>query len=263
MASVFFELAAMQALAANYEETLVRLSPDSLALLLSTEPLTQPAFRWRGAAGPVDDTEADTIDALVGTCYAELMTPIIEGPTMPLGMVFPFVTSAVPTGALECDGATYLRTDYPDLYAALDSAYIVDADHFKVPDLLGRTVIGVGHGTGLSTYAMDASGGEESHILSTAQLPNHSHAVTDPGHTHTLTDPGHAHNITVRGNGNPGIYNAGTNQGIFVTGSTTTVTTGVTQASATTGILVGSTGSGAGHENRQPYRALRYAIWAS
>jgi len=259
----FFDFAAMQALAANYEETLVRLSPDSLALLLSTEPLTQPAFRWRGAAGPVDGTEADIIDALVGTCYAELMTPIIEGPTMPLGMIFPFVTSAVPTGALECDGTTYLRTDYPDLYAALDSAFIVDTDHFKVPDLLGRTVIGVGHGTGLSTYAMDASGGEEAHILSTAQLPNHSHAVTDTGHTHGVTDGGHTHSYTFRAAASAGALQSGTNSGNVGTGTTAPSPTGVTVNSATTGILVGSTGSGASHENRQPYRALRYAIWAS
>jgi len=263
MASVFFDLAAMQALAANYEETLVRLSPDSLALLLSTEPLTQPPFRWRGAAGPVDDTEADTIDALVGTCYAELMTPVIEGPTMPLGMVFAFVTASVPTGALECDGATYLRTDYPDLYAALDSAFIVDADHFKVPDLLGRTVIGVGSGSGLSTYAMDDSGGEESHILSTAQLPNHSHTVTDPGHAHGVTDPGHTHTYTFRAAASAGALQSGTNSGNVGSGTTSRDATGVSVNSATTGILVGSTGSGAGHENRQPYRALRYAIWAT
>jgi len=263
MGSVFFEFAAMQALAANYEETLVRLSPDSLALLLSTETLTWPPWRWRGAAGPVDDTEADIIDALVGTCYAELMTPIIEGPTMPLGMIFPFATSAVPTGALECDGATYLRTDYPDLYAALDSAYIVDADHFKVPDLLGRTVIGVGTGSGLSTYAMDASGGEEAHTLTTAQLPAHNHAITDPGHGHSHNDPGHTHTFNRRGSGTSGVYQAGTNQGPSVSDTTNQSFTGITITAATTGISVGNTGSGASHENRQPYRALRYAIWAT
>jgi len=246
---------ALIALASYAEGQIVRLNKDSLTLLLMLTEFANTTS-WNNADEPLTDAEQDNLDAIVSQAFADL-----EGFAM-LGTIFPYVTAATPAGALDCDGSTYLRTDYPNLYAALDSAFIVDADHFKVPDLLGRTVIGVGHGTGLSTYAMDDSGGEESHVLSTAQLPNHSHTVTDPGHNHTLTDHGHAHNITVRGNGSPGIYNAGTNQGAFVTGSTTTDTTGITQASATTGILVGSTGSGASHENRQPYRALKYAIWA-
>jgi len=246
---------ALIALASEMNGQIVSLNANSLTLLLMALEFANTTS-WNNAGEPLTDAETDNLDAIVSQAFADL-----EGFAM-LGTIFPFATAATPLGALLCDGSTYLRTDYPDLYAALDSDFIVDADHFKVPDLLGRTVLGVGHGTGLSTYAMNDSGGEESHVLTTAQLPSHNHTLTDPGHNHTLTDPGHRHNITVRGNGNPGIYNAGTNQGIFVTGNTTTDQTGITQATTITGITVASAGSGAGHENRQPYRALKYAIWA-
>jgi len=234
---------------------IVRLNGDSLTLLLMLAEFANTTS-WNNAGEPLTDAEKDDLDAIVSQTFADL-----EGFAM-LGTIFPYATATTPAGALDCDGSTHLRVAYPALYAALDSAYIVDADHFKVPDLLGRTVIGAGSGSGLSTYAVDASGGQEAHTLSTTEIPSHNHGVTDPGHQHAVLDGGHSHNITVRGNGSPGIYNAGTNQGAFVTGSTTTNSTGVGINTATTGISVGNTGSGSSHENRQPYRALKYAIWA-
>jgi microcystin-dependent protein len=242
-------------LALYAEGQIVRLNKDSLTLLLMLTEFANTTA-WNNAGEPLTDAEEDNLDAIVSQTFAEL-----EGFAM-LGTIFPYCTAATPVGALDCDGSTHLRTDYPALYAALDTAYIVDADHFKVPDLLGRTVIGVGHGTGLSTYAMDASGGAEGHILSTPELPNHSHAVTDTGHTHSITDHGHTHayNAPAASNfsnvGSPGFPLR------TVGASTNAATTGIAIDSATTGILVASTGSGASHENRQPYRALKYAIWA-
>jgi len=241
-------------LALYAEGQIVRLNGDSLTLLLMLTEFANTT-QWNNAGEPLTDAETDDLDAIVSQTFLELEVSAM------LGTIFPYATAATPPGALDCDGSTHLRVDYPDLYAALDSAYIVDADHFKVPDLLGRTVIGVGHGTGLSTYAMNNSGGTEGHVLTTAQLPNHSHTVTDTGHTHGVTDPGHLHNVGVRLAG-AGIFQGGANQGAPATAATTNNITGVSVNNATTGILVGSTGSGASHENRQPYRALKYAIWA-
>jgi microcystin-dependent protein len=36
-------------------------------------------------------------------------------------------------------------------------------------------------------------GGEKTHLLVTAEIPSHTHAVTDPGHVHGITDPTHNH----------------------------------------------------------------------
>ena len=39
----------------------------------------------------------------------------------------------------------------------------------------GRTIIGVGHGPGLSDRKLKETGGEEAHTLTIAELPKHSH----------------------------------------------------------------------------------------
>jgi len=56
---------------------------------------------------------------------------------------------------LFCDGASLLRADYPDLFAAIGTTYgAVDGSHFTLPDMRGRTGIGVGTGSGLSTRSL-------------------------------------------------------------------------------------------------------------
>lgn len=228
-----------QPLAASYSARTVRLSGDSLALFLSTEELTE-IERWTNAGEEPDFTTRDTIEALTALAYLELMENAL------LGTIAPFATASPPEGMLECDGTTYLRTDYPDLYAALDTAFIVDADHFLTPDLRGRTILGAGSGTGLSTYAVGDAGGEETHQLTTAELASHSHGVTDPAHSHTeiTSTP----TVITIGAGAPAPSAV---PGVGVTGA------------SLTGISINSAGSDNAHENRQPYLALRFGIWAT
>lgn len=94
-----------------------------------------------------------------------------------IGAIIAYATTNPPTGTLACDGSTYLRTDYPMLYAALASPFIQDSDHFIVPDLRGRSIVGIGQGTGLTNRAMNASGGEEGHTLTASEGPAHSHTI--------------------------------------------------------------------------------------
>jgi len=98
------------------------------------------------------------------------------------------VTFAGPTNPsanfLPCDGASVLRSDYPDLFTVIGVNYgSVDGSHFNVPDLRGRVPLGVGTGGGLSTYSLGQTGGEESHQLTVGELASHTH--TDSGHTHS------------------------------------------------------------------------------
>lgn len=104
---------------------------------------------------------------------------ILSGASMPVGTIVPHMLSTLPSNWLNCDGATHLRVDYPELYAIIDAAYIIDADHFKTPDLRGRSPLGVGSGSGLTTRAVNAMGGEETHVLSVAELAQHSHTYTE------------------------------------------------------------------------------------
>lgn len=98
------------------------------------------------------------------------------------GVVHAYAGAAAPNNWLLCDGTSYLRTTYPDLFQALGGAAspwgLPDGTHFNVPDLRGRTVIGVGTGAGLTARTLAAALGEENHLLtgpeSGIQAHNHN-----------------------------------------------------------------------------------------
>lgn len=91
---------------------------------------------------------------------------------MDVGLIFPHVRTNIPSWALPCDGATHLRVDYPDLYAELPAALIIDADTFKTPDLNHARMI---RGT-ITPSAYGTVGGSDSITLTTANMPAHSHS---------------------------------------------------------------------------------------
>jgi len=157
-----------------------------------------------------------------------------------IGAVIPYATDTTPDGTLYCDGTTYQRTDYPELYAVLASVYIVDADSFVVPDLRGRTVIGDGTGSGLSARAVGDLLGEETHVLTTAELASHAHTTVP--HTHV-----------------DGIAVASLAEAPVVPIPSAVPGVGVTGSS---GVTVNNTGSDTAHNNMQPSGALRYCIIA-
>jgi len=158
-----------------------------------------------------------------------------------IGSIVPTITDSVPYGMLACDGASYLRVDYPELYAVLASAFVVDADNFIVPDLRGRTVIGTGTGTGLTARAMNASAGVETHQLSVAELASHSHA--DLGHTH------------VEGTTAPTVITIGA-------GAPAPAAIPAVGVTGSGNANLANTGADTPHENMQPSLALRYCVIA-
>lgn len=162
------------ALSATTPPTIAALSSESVVVLLFAQQLLASYYNWLDTAeDPIDEiSSADQaeIDRLVGDIYWQIMHPLI-------GIVMPYVTADPPANTLACDGGTYNRVDYPDLYAALDSAFITDADTFVTPDLRGRTLIGAGTGSGLSARAVGAAGGEETHQLTIGELATHQHGL--------------------------------------------------------------------------------------
>lgn len=109
-----------------------------------------------------------------------------------------FAGATAPTGWLVCNGASLLRTAYPALFAAIGTTWgAVDGTHFTLPDLRGRTPIGVGTGTGLTARSLGATTGTETHLLTGAEsgVPAHLHSIAhdhasvtssgqSAGHTH-------------------------------------------------------------------------------
>jgi microcystin-dependent protein len=156
--------------------------------------------------------------------FLEGYTP--GGGTMPIGAVYLCASDPIPAGTLLCDGTQYAKLDYPDLYAALDAVYIVDADNFITPPLANNFPVGAG-----DTYDQGDEGGEDTHTLSEAEMPAHAHG---PG-------SGASHqNYQYSG----GLWNWAAG----IKGSTSSLTA--------------SAGGGGAHENRPSFHAMRYVIVA-
>lgn len=95
------------------------------------------------------------------------------------GMVVAAACSSVPNAHwLLCDGATYDASLYPALFSAIGVVFGDGGEGtFKIPDLRSRFAVGVGAGPSLTEREMADTGGEESHTLTTDEMPSHSHGV--------------------------------------------------------------------------------------
>lgn len=95
-----------------------------------------------------------------------------------IGQITPYVTENPPVFCLDCDGGTYNRVDYPNLYALLDPIFKIDADTFVTPNInRGDTIIGAGTSPVGSIYDVGDTGGEEEHSLSSAENGEHFHTT--------------------------------------------------------------------------------------
>lgn len=112
----------------------------------------------------------DAVADVVAACKASVESWYSD---MLIGMVSSFV-AAPPSGWLELDGVTYAQADYPELFAKLPSGWISGTD-FTLPDVDGVFLNGVG-----LAGTIGATGGSNSHVLTEAEMPAHTHAYTMP-----------------------------------------------------------------------------------
>ncbi len=101
-------------------------------------------------------------------------TAVIGAPT---GTVAQYAGSSAPTGWLLCDGTAVSRATYAALFAIIGTTYGVGdgSTTFNLPDIRGRAPIGAGQGSGLTNRALAATGGAETHTLTIAEMPAHTH----------------------------------------------------------------------------------------
>lgn len=114
---------------------------------------------------------------------------------VPAGTIVDTLRDTAPDGWVFMQGQTLTnaQTVYPALWAALPSAFKSGSD-VVLPDLRGRVTLGAGTGSGLTPRTLGASGGAETHTLTSSEMPVHSHGTgtlatntTGSDHTHTLT----------------------------------------------------------------------------
>ncbi|MFI5315673.1 MAG: phage tail protein [Myxococcota bacterium] len=106
-----------------------------------------------------------------------------------LGEIRCFGYNFVPVGWLPTDGRLLSIAANTALFSLLGTQFGGDGQvTFALPDLRGRSLVGVGQGPGLSPiYSPGEMGGAESVTLSTSQLPAHSHVVTEQGSPNDAT----------------------------------------------------------------------------
>jgi len=158
------------------------------------------------------------------------------------GMLMPYAGASAPSGWLLCYGQAISRTTYADLFTAIGTVYGVGdgSTTFNLPDLRGRVVAGqddmggssanllTNQTGGLNGDTLGATGGAETHILTTDQIPAHTHTESRK----TLTF------------------------GTFQTGGSGSAA----NSQGTTNPNTGSTGGGLAHNNVQPTIILNYII---
>ncbi len=110
---------------------------------------------------------------------------------VPTGMVAPYAGSSAPSGWLLCDGSAVSRATYATLFGIISTSYGIGdgTTTFNLPDFRGRSPIGVGTGTGggssgtgtpsggtaLTAVSLGTWKGEETHTLTTPEIPSHTH----------------------------------------------------------------------------------------
>lgn len=187
------------------------------------------------------------------------------------GFMVASASADIPLGWLLCNGSAVSRTVYVALFNSIGGTWGTGdgVTTFNLPDLRTRAAIGYNN-----TFPIGSTGGHTNITLSLANLPTHSHSISDPGHTHNVSDPSHTHTITDPGHAHTSIVassvnTTGTDPGAQTSGSTNTATTGITINSAmtgisidnaTTGISTNNTGGGAPFSAISPYAALSWLI---
>ena len=183
----------------------LKLRPSLWAVVFDTMQRLGEPYSWIQ-----DDPTAATPDEVAAEINKATDDMVFAGCIM-IGQVMMLATDA-PEWTLLCDGTSYDREDYPELYAVLDPAFIVDADHFTVPDLLDRFAF-------LGTSVGD-TGGESSHVLTTGEIPAHQHTEVTTGITGLFVAPGEVPAIIAPGadlTGSTGGGNAHNNMPPYLT----------------------------------------------
>jgi len=150
---------------------------------------------------------------------------------VPAGSMVLWTTDTPPTGWLLCYGQEVSRTTYADLFAVISTTFGTGdgSTTFNLPDLRGRFPLGQDDMGGSSANRVTASqadslggaSGAETHTLTIAEMPSHTHTESGWSEEYGYMGPGSGYPATVN---------------------------------------TGATGGGGAHNNMPPYLTVNYII---
>ena len=108
-----------------------------------------------------------------------------------LGEIRMFSFKFAPAGWAQCNGQLLSIAQNTALFSLLGVQFGGDGTHtFALPDLRGRMPNHQGPGPGLTNRVVGQAGGAETVILTTAQMPNHTHPLNANSGPATTRNPG-------------------------------------------------------------------------
>jgi microcystin-dependent protein len=166
---------------------------------------------------------------------------------IPAGTIIMSASVTEPGGWLDCNGQILAKgaigSVYYDLFLAIGYTYStvgISGEIFKIPDMQGRVGVGLGSGTGLTPRTLADISGSETHTLTVAQMPNHSHTNNSSNNLGLATVTG-----ANTASSTSGLDNSTTEMNLF---------------ERPVALNIDSIGGGLPHNNMQPYVVLRYLI---
>jgi microcystin-dependent protein len=160
-----------------------------------------------------------------------------------VGEIRVFGFSFAPTGWALCDGQLLPISQNTALFSILGTYYGGDGvSYFALPDLQGLVPMHQGTGAGLTERFLGESAGTETVTLLQSEIPSHSHTMSASSQAGTDQSP--SGELPARAVGGIKPY-ADVSAGSATTMGTSTLA---------------PAGSGAAHNNLQPYLTLSYCI---
>lgn len=157
-----------------------------------------------------------------------------------IGEIRPFGFNFAPRGWAQCNGQLLPISQNTALFSILGTTYGGDGKStFALPNLQGVVPMGNGQGPGLSPRALGQKGGSETVVLTSQQIPPHTHSANcNAGNGNQLAPAG---NVWAQDAGGSREYGD----------------TGPSQMAAG---AVGNVGGDQAHTNLQPYQVVNYCI---
>lgn len=158
-----------------------------------------------------------------------------------IGEIRMFTCDYAPEGWAFCDGSLLEISQNPSLFSIISTLYGGDGRRtMGLPNLQGRSPMGVGRGPGLTDRRIASSSGASYVVLNEQQIPEHKHQVTAVKSNGAATNPEGQYLSKMKNNS---LYNS----------------TAANPAAMSLGSIQ-HTGNSRAHENKQPCLTVNFCI---